>query len=437
MKLRFNLMELAREIAQHIMNTYNSISFEERQPNMWVSTNCDEFNSYKGGASHTPITYQGHLYGIRIFETAKGITLFYDSERWDNRPLNWSLKTLKAIKDGKSLVNYRKKEMLLQLHLKHNGTVSWKSTSKGNRHLAVSSHINLPYLSTEIRAKLLTIRCNQEWFEPLIKGAYGSTEPIRLSMDIIRSCSNLQAFLNKINLSGYPVSAKKFKNVSLEHLMVIMELANSCANPEQIFEFPEMFINKVLSDAEMRGMTMDYHRMAQKLGQQPRATMNPKKLRELHDEVMLEELKNMDMSNSRKLVIDETYRKFYKKLDPTVWELLDQTNRLKMEGLMQKHCVGGYESTIDIGECMILSTVFQHRRYTADIRKDWSDKRLYINQFRGYSNCGAPAYLWNQLATEIDLFNATELNVHKPQWKHEVNHTPVHEANLMGVEHPW
>ena len=73
---------------------------------------------------------------------------------------------------------------------------------------------------------------------------------------------------------------------------------------------------------------------------------------------------------------------------PDNYELIKSAKRLKEEGVMQNNCVYSYLEDINLGRCVIYSTVYQGKRYTIEItaKKKGKKYQYYLAQIQGYGN---------------------------------------------------
>ena len=68
--------------------------------------------------------------------------------------------------------------------------------------------------------------------------------------------------------------------------------------------------------------------------------------------------------------------------------LLTTPAELVEEGRFMDHCVGGYASSVEEGECLILSIASTHGRSTVEIR--WEEDGWWVSQHKGYHNTPPP-----------------------------------------------
>jgi hypothetical protein len=108
--------------------------------------------------------------------------------------------------------------------------------------------------------------------------------------------------------------------------------------------------------------------------------------------------------------INEHYQKYL----PKEFKIIKNGIELLFEGLIQKHCVNSYVSNINRGECCILTTEYNEKRYTAEIHfgTSWlspnTEHTYRVNQFKGYANTSPPKALQNKLQDIIDEVNKKE-----------------------------
>lgn len=124
-----------------------------------------------------------------------------------------------------------------------------------------------------------------------------------------------------------------------------------------------------------------------------------KTLKARHDDLSEKILKKSNKKNSR-LRVSKDYPKIIY-ISGVDIELIKTTKRLDHESEILHHCVHGYSSRVNSGECAIYSMVHNGQRYTlqlgkksiptlAEGDKKEKDYKLKLSQLKGKYNCNAP-----------------------------------------------
>lgn len=155
---------------------------------------------------------------------------------------------MKYIKEGYDQRIVRKVNMMLQIHIKHDGSVLFKSAHKGIRSLSlVNNAALLSHLSKDIIRKLLTLKPNQEWLEDLLKidsvKSRHEASHIHIGNNLCSSASCLQDFVNNVNTRNHFISADWFNGIGIYDIVGIMRLRHDPTryfkNANDYFDFVE------------------------------------------------------------------------------------------------------------------------------------------------------------------------------------------------------
>jgi hypothetical protein len=160
--------------------------------------------------------------------------------------------------------------------------------------------------------------------------------------------------------------------------------------------------------------------------------LNEANIKEQHDKMLLE---NLDKMKAKSIHVDDKFLILEKYL-PNDFKIIKTGKELLFESLTQKHCVNSYSSNINQGQCCILTTEYDEKRYTAEIHfgTSWlaidTVSRFRLNQFKGYANISAPKALENKLLSIIDIVNEKEIKNKK-----EALNTSFDEHNYNVIEY--
>jgi hypothetical protein len=156
----------------------------------------------------------------------------------------------------------------------------------------------------------------------------------------------------------------------------------------------------------------DTLRYADMFGEKVNAKWGKKRLKEEHDRMYRNYIDIiLEFEPLRELNIRPIYLEFQKF---TGFNMLTTNHQLIEEGKKQHHCVGTYVGQVNSGDCAI----FTIDKYTMEIRFDkrgeWDntlnrfvsqDRKVHLNQLRGYGNKAAPKELEEIVKLAIVDFN--------------------------------
>ena len=156
----------------------------------------------------------------------------------------------------------------------------------------------------------------------------------------------------------------------------------------------------------------DTLRYADMFGEKVNAKWGKKRLKEEHDRMYRKYIDIiLEFEPLRELDIKPIYLEFQ---SFSGFNMLTTNHHLIEEGKKQNHCVGTYVQQVNTGQCAI----FTIGGYTMDIRFDkrgeWDntlntfvsqDRKLHLNQLRGYGNKSAPKELEDVVQSAINSFN--------------------------------
>ena len=224
------------------------------------------------------------------------------------------------------------------------------------------------------------------------------------------SCSSFQQFINKIKTIDEPLSHKQFTGLSFDDIYEIMSVAPIFKNPIKYIDNYLEFKDSSKKVPEYQTYFDDLIKMANDVGQKINFSLNKDNIKEQHDRMLLD---NLDKMKAKQIHVDDKYLILEKYL-PKQFKMIKDGKELLFEGLTQKHCVNSYSDNINRGECCIITTQYDEKRYTAEIRfgKSWLDdynQEIYrINQFKGYANSSVPNELMSKLQDTINEVNKKE-----------------------------
>ncbi len=131
------------------------------------------------------------------------------------------------------------------------------------------------------------------------------------------------------------------------------------------------------------------------------------------EKVLSDKLNYLIRTEAKQIHVDDKYLILEKYL-PKQFKMIKNGKDLLFEGLTQKHCVNSYSDNINRGQCCILTTEYDEKRYTAEITfgRSWlsdDNQEVYrINQFKGYANSSVPNELMSKLQDVINEVNKKE-----------------------------
>jgi hypothetical protein len=271
-----------------------------------------------------------------------------------------------------------------------------------------------------LSCKLLFNNKKNEWCEKHVKrqpfkneDSFNLATKTNFSKTVYGSCSNLQQFINKIKTIDEPLSYKEFKDLSFDDIYEIMSIAPIFKNPVNFIDSFKNFQKLSNENSNYKTYLDDLIKIANETDNKINFSLNESNIKEQHDKMLLE---NLDKMKAKTINVDDKYLILEKYL-PKEFKIIKTGKELLFESLTQKHCVNSYSSNINRGECCILTTEYNDRRYTAEIHfgKSWlsNDKnpKYTINQFKGYGNIQAPKALESKLVSIIDTVNKKELKI--------------------------
>lgn len=158
----------------------------------------------------------------------------------------------------------------------------------------------------------------------------------------------------------------------------------------------------------------DMFRYAEMFGETINVKWKRKRLVEEHDKMYRRYIDIiLEFEPLNELKIRQVYKDFQ---SFTNFEMLTTNHQLIEEGKKQNHCVGTYVGQVNSGSCAI----FRIGEYTMEVRfekrAEWDntlnkfipqDKKLHLNQLRGYRNKNAPEELQTVVEQAVNDFNNT------------------------------
>lgn len=184
-----------------------------------------------------------------------------------------------------------------------------------------------------------------------------------------------------------------------------------------IFKNPVNFIDNFKNFKKLSNENSDYRtyfedliKIANETNNKINFSLNESNIKEQHDKMLLE---NLDKMKAKQIHVDEKFLILENYL-PKQFKMIKNGKELLFEGLIQKHCVNNYSSNINRGQCCILTTEYDEKRYTAEIHfgTSWlanDNEHIYrIVQFKGYANSSVPNKLNSKLQEIIDEVNKKE-----------------------------
>jgi hypothetical protein len=456
--LRFPISDLAQELYDKmvIFAKYSNNSREQQEgeftfidePNKYDVIN-EHYQKYiKKGNENTKI----HFYSVFHHVTEKGHSIILTNTEFRNRRLSFSGQHLEMRKKGYEYFCYPFKQNVTFVFISPSGSIKFNPPSK-NTSLWLSLTnikyfpfnyfgITSDYDKLNLGSKLLFNNKKNEWCENHIKKlahSHTTTDFILSNSNYFTkstygSCSNLQQFINKIKTIDEPLSYKQFKDLSFDDIYEIMSTA-------PIFKNPVNFIDNYVSFKKLKSKNSNYNtyfedliKIANETDNKINFSLNESNIKEQHDKMLLENLHKMKAKSinvHNKFLILEKYL-------PKEFKIIKTGKELLFEGLIQKHCVNTYSSNINQGSCCILTTEYDEKRYTAEIRfgTSWlspnSEQTYRVNQFKGYANTPSPKALHEILENIINEVNEKELKIKN---KKEVLDTSFDDNNNLRIEY--
>jgi hypothetical protein len=433
--LRFPISDIAQELynlsvifAKSANTNYNQeegdITFID-EPNKYDL----RFNNYQKYLKKGDDTIRTGFYSAYHNITEKGHSIILTLNEFKSRRLSFSGEHLKMRKEGYEYFCYPSKKNVSFVFISPSGSIKFNPPSKDKSFWLSLANIKFfPFNyfgindtneKINLSCKLLFNNKKNEWCEKYVKrqpfkneDSFNLATKTNFSKTVYGSCSNLQQFINKIKTIDEPLSYKQFKDLSFDDIYEIMSIAPIFKNPVNFIDKYKEF-KKVRSNNNYSTYFEDLIKIANETDNKINFSLNESNIKEQHDKMLLE---NLDKMKAKSIHVDDKYLILEKYL-PKEFKIIKTGKELLFEGLTQKHCVNSYSSNINKGECCILTTEYNDRRYTAEIRfgKSWlanDNKPKYtINQFKGYANLQAPKALESKLVIIIDTVNKKELKI--------------------------
>jgi len=88
---------------------------------------------------------------------------------------------------------------------------------------------------------------------------------------------------------------------------------------------------------------------------------------------------------------------------PDEFEMIKETERLYKEGILNRNCVFSYLDYINLGKCMIYSTIYEEERHTIEIGIE--DSKFILKQIRTYANSEANSKLVKEINKILEKEN--------------------------------
>jgi hypothetical protein len=434
--LRFPISDLAQELYNlSVIFAKEANTNELKNNNISVIEEDNKyelrFNNYQKYLKKGDDTIRNGFYSAYYNITEKGHSIILTVNEFKNRRLSFSGEHLKMRKEGYEYFCYPSKKNVSFVFISPSGSIKFNLPSKNKSvwlSLANIKHFPFNYFGlilnpdqNQLSKKLLFNNKKNEWCENHLEIKRERITPIlsqknNFTKSSYGSCSNLQQFINKIKTIDEPLSHKQFAGLSFDDIYEIMSVVPIFKNPiNYIDNFKELKkINGIdIVPSDYKTYLDDLIKIANDVNQKINFSLNKDNIKEQHDKMLLD---NLDKMKAKTINVDDKYLILEKYL-PKEFKIIKTGKELLFESLTQKHCVNSYSSNINRGECCILTTEYNDRRYTAEIRfgKSWlsNDKnpKYTINQFKGYGNIQAPKALESKLVSIIDTVNKKELKI--------------------------
>lgn len=222
-------------------------------------------------------------------------------------------------------------------------------------------------ISLDIIRKITQYSCpHQQWWVDTFEnnrviGFLDGAMDYLLPLDIVRKSSNMQSYLNKINYLDHPVSASWFKDRNIINVTHYIIVANKLNNP--IFFLQN--VDKIEISHQLSIEFYDTLKMANEIGEKFSFYTDLKSLTKQHDkilEIFLEKAEPQPINMSEEFV--EFSREF-----PN-YKLINDGNKLSIEGKRMKHCVASRSDYIRTGSAGIYHVDYgTERGYTFQLNK--------------------------------------------------------------------
>ena len=427
--LRFPISELAQELFGRIYNFAKDANTNATNDDVTI---IDEnfkyelrYNNYSKYLKLGESNIQNVFYSAFCNVTEKGYSIILTATEFKLKRLSFAGEHLEMRKQGYEYFCYPKKKNVAFVFISPSGAIKFNLPSSTKAvWLSLSNIKNFPfnYLGInqseeqiKLSKKLLFNNKKNEWCENHLERKRGkNTITITIQNNFAKSsygsCSSLQQFINKIKTIDEPLSHKQFIGLSFDDIYEIMSTA-------PIFKNPIKYVDNYLEYKNIAKKTPDYQtyfddliKMANEVNQKINFSLNKTNIKEQHDRILLE---NIDKMKVKQIHVDDKYLILEKYL-PRHFKMIKNGKDLLFEGLTQKHCVNSYSDNINKGQCCILTTEYDDKRYTAEITfgRGWlsdDNQDIYrINQFKGYANSSVPTELIDELQDVINEVNKKE-----------------------------
>jgi len=428
--LRFPISDLAFELYGRMYNFAKEANTNAINDDVTIidETNKYElrYNNYKKYLKIGEDNTHNIFYSAFCNVTEKGYSIILTITQFKMKRLSFAGEHLQMRKQGYEYLCYPSKKNVSFVFISPSGAIKFNlPTSNKAVWLSLSNIKKFPFnyfginINNDIinlSKKLLFNNKKNEWCENHLerkkaRNNTALTSQNNFSKSSYGSCSSLQQFINKIKTIDEPLSHKQFAGLSFDDIYEIMSVA-------PIFKNPINYVDKFLEYKNIAKKTTDYQtyfddliKMANDVGQKINFSLNKDNIKEQHDRILLE---NLDKMKVKEIHVDDKYLILEKYL-PKEFKMIKDGKDLLFEGLTQKHCVNSYSDNINRGDCCILTTEYNEKRYTAEIsfgKYNWLDdynKEIYrINQFKGYANSSVPNELMTKLQDAINEVNKKE-----------------------------
>jgi hypothetical protein len=455
--LRFPISEIAQELYEKMVlfaKSANTNYYDQQEGDITLIDESNKydlrFNNYqkylKKGNDSINTTFYSTFHNI----TEKGHSIILTLTEFKSRRLSFSGEHIKMRKEGYEYFCYPSKRNVSFIFISPSGSIKFNLPSKKTTvWLSLANIKNFPFNyfgindndeKINLSCKLLFNNKKNEWCEKLVKrqklkneDSFNLTVKTNFTKTIYASCSNLQQFINKIKTIDEPLSYKQFSDLSFDDIYEIMSIAPIFKNPVKFIDKYKEF-KKVRFDRNYGIYFDDLIKIANETDNKINFSLNESNIKEQHDKMLLE---NLDKMKAKPIHVDDKFLVLENYL-PKEFKIIKTGKELLFEGLTQKHCVNSYSNNINRGECCIITTEYNDRRYTAEIRfgTSWlandTKPRYTINQFKGYANISAPKTLENKLLSIIDIVNKKELKIKNKKGSFD---DPFDEHNYEVVEY--
>lgn len=427
--LRFPISDIAYELYGRMYNFAKEANTNALNEDVTIIDESNKyelrFNNYKKYLKFGESGIQNVFYSTFCNITEKGYSIILTMTQFKMKRLSFAGEHLEMRKQGYEYLCYPSKRNVSFVFISPSGSIKFNLPSSNKAvWLSLSNIKKFPFSylgisqseeQIKLSKKLLFNNKKNEWCENHLERKRGkNTTTISMQNNFAKSsygsCSSLQQFINKIKTIDEPLSHKQFAGLSFDDIYEIMSVA-------PIFKNPINYIDKFLEYKNIAKKTPDYQtyfddliKMANDVGQKINFSLNKDNIKEQHDRILLD---NIDKMKVKSIHVDDKYLILEKYL-PKQFKMIKDGKDLLFEGLTQKHCVNSYSDNINRGQCCILTTEYDEKRYTAEITfgRSWlvdDNHEIYrINQFRGYANSSVPSELMSKLQDVINKVNKKE-----------------------------